>query len=257
MTSRISQFGLGLLLFASLSACMTKNNGFRDNAGLDSMFKATVTLQETTHQLSFANGKLSAIEEVNLAAFLSASGLRYADRLTLRISEPAMSNGYRSSINIVLGRFGLSISNVETIIGLQTGKAILAVSRPTVTLPECGIHSGPNGLNSNNENMSNYGCATRSNLAAMVANPADLVSGNELDGQGADITAKPVDGFANHELTGIKVEGDKKVWTPQGPKPKIVDIGLIGVTLYECSLVLLAARCKFVQTRAFHGFFVR
>jgi pilus assembly protein CpaD len=220
MTFNTSHISLGLLLLASLSACMTKNNGFRDNAGLDSIHKATVALQETTHQLRFADGNLSATEEANLAAFLSVSGLRYADRLTLRMSEPKLSGAYRNSINKVLGRFGLSIGNVETIVGLQAGTGILAVNRPTVTLPECGIQSGPNGLNSNNENMSNYGCATRSNLAAMVANPADLISGNELDGQGADITAKPVDGFANHDLTGIKTEGNKKVWTPQGPKPK-------------------------------------
>jgi pilus assembly protein CpaD len=220
MKLKTTHITTSLLLLASLAACSTANNGSRDNAGLDSMHKATVTLQETSHPVSFSNSKLSANEEASLSAFISSSGLRYADRLTLRTSEPNMSVGYRNAINAVLGRFGLAIGNVETTLGLQSGSAILAVSRPTVTLPACGTHSGPNVANVNNENMSNYGCATRSNLAAMVANPADLISGNVLDGQGADITAKPVDGFGGHELTGIKAEGEKKNWTPQGPTPK-------------------------------------
>jgi pilus assembly protein CpaD len=211
---------LGLLLLATLSGCAVKNNGFRDSAGLDSIHKATVALQESSHPVSFANGKLSANEEASLAAFISAGGLRYADRLTLRTSEPNMAVGYRNAMNAVLGRFGLSIGNVETTLGIQTGAATLVVSRPTVTLPPCGVHSGPNGFNNSNENMSNYGCSIRSNLAAMVANPADLVSGNVLDGQSAEVTAKPVDGFGSHELTGIKIEGSKSKWTPQGPEPK-------------------------------------
>jgi pilus assembly protein CpaD len=209
-----------LLLLASLSACSSMKNGSRDNAGLDSTHKATVTLQESNHPISFSNSKLSANEEASLAAFISSSGLRYADRLTLRTSEPNMSVGYRNAINAVLGRFGLAIGNVETTLGLQSGSAILAVSRPTVTLPQCAVHSGPKANNIHNENMSNYGCSTRSNLAAMAANPADLVSGNVLDGQGADITAKPVEGFGSRKLSGIEIEGDKKTWTPQGPNPK-------------------------------------
>jgi pilus assembly protein CpaD len=220
MKLKTSHISLGLLLLATLSACATKNSGIPDQAGLDSIHKATVTLQESNHSVSFTNGNLSANEEAGLAAFVSTSGLRYADRLTLRTSEPNMAVGYRNAMNAVLGRFGLAIGNVETTLGLQSGSAVLAVSRPTVTLPQCGIQTGPNGANVNNENMSNYGCSVRSNLAAMVANPADLVSGNVLDGQSADVTAKPIEGFGGHELTGITSEGEKKNWTPQGPKPK-------------------------------------
>ncbi len=220
MKLKIAHITTSLLLLTSLSACSTTNNGSRDNAGVDSMYKATVTLQESIHPISFSNSKLSANEEASLTAFISSSGLRYADRLTLRTSEPNMSVDYRNLVNAVLGRFGLAIGNVETTLGLQPGSATLAVSRPTVTLPKCAVHNTSKPYNVNNENMSNYGCSTRSNLAAMVANPADLVSGNVLDGQGADITAKPVDGFGGRELTGIKSEGVKEKWTPQGPLPR-------------------------------------
>jgi pilus assembly protein CpaD len=220
MSLKISTVSASLILLATLSACATKNNGTRDNAGVETIHKANVSFEETSHPIRFAAGKLSASEETSLTAFAAASGLRYADRLTLRVSEPNMATDYRNAINTVLGRFGLAIGNVETATGLQPGIAMLAVSRPTVSLPECGVHDGPNNFNVNNENQSNYGCAVRSNLAAMVANPADLISGNKLDGQTADITAKPVDSFGGRELTGVKSEGGKKNWTPQGPLPK-------------------------------------
>lgn len=39
---------------------------------------------------------------------------------------------------------------------------------------------------------SNYGCATQSNLAAMVAEPADLLHGRSDDAGGYDVAAKAV-----------------------------------------------------------------
>jgi pilus assembly protein CpaD len=220
MSLKISTIGASLILLATVSACATKNNGMRDNAGAEPIHKANVSFEETSHPIRFENGKLSASEDASLAAFAAASGLSYADRLTLRVSEANMAADYRHALNTVLGRFGLAVGNVEAATGLPSGIAMLAVSRPTVTLPDCGVHDGPHTFNVNNENMSNYGCAVRSNLAAMVANPADLISGNRLDGQPANVTAKPVDAFGAHELTGMKAEGDKKNWTPQGPLPK-------------------------------------
>jgi pilus assembly protein CpaD len=211
-----------VLALTLLSACATKNNGLRDNAGVEPIHKANVAFEERSHPISFADGKLSKNESASLQAFIAASGLTYADRLTLRISEPNMAADYRMAANMVLGRFGLSVGNVEASAGMKPGAAMLTVSRATVTLPQCGVHDGPATFNVNNENASNYGCATRSNLAAMAANPTDLISGNTLDGQSADVTAKPIDGFGARKLSGFEVEGggEKKTWTPQGPIPK-------------------------------------
>jgi pilus assembly protein CpaD len=179
-------------LLISMSACASKNKDMKNESGMDSVHKATVAFENQSHPLSFTAGKLSANEENSLAAFAAASGLSYADRLTLRVSEPNMATDYRHAINTVLGRFGLAIGNVEATTGIAPGTAVLAISRAAVTLPECGKQTGPHGGNFNNENMNNYGCATRSNLAAMAANPADLISGNTLDGQTTDVTANPI-----------------------------------------------------------------
>jgi pilus assembly protein CpaD len=53
--------------------------------------------------------------------------------------------------------------------------------------------------------MSNFGCALNSNLAAMVANPEDLVHGREGSGVGDALTsAKAVGIYRKSEPTGSK-----------------------------------------------------
>jgi pilus assembly protein CpaD len=49
-----------------------------------------------------------------------------------------------------------------------------------VTLPPCPNWSKASGADFTNTSASNFGCATTSNLALMVASPADLAGGREL-----------------------------------------------------------------------------
>ena len=53
--------------------------------------------------------------------------------------------------------------------------------------------------------MSNMGCAVNSNLAAMVANPEDLIHGREGSGVGDTLTStKAVDAYRKAPPTGNK-----------------------------------------------------
>jgi pilus assembly protein CpaD len=53
--------------------------------------------------------------------------------------------------------------------------------------------------------MSNYGCAVNANLAAMVANPEDLVHGREAAGLTDAVTGvKAVEFYRNTAPTGTK-----------------------------------------------------
>ena len=63
--------------------------------------------------------------------------------------------------------------------------------------------------------MSNLGCAVNSNLAAMVANPEDLIHGREGSGVGDTLTSiKAVDAYRKAEPTGNK--GLKDISTKKG-----------------------------------------
>src|SRR3546814_2517410 len=52
----------------------------------------------------------------------------------------------------------------------------VVVTRASAFVPGCPDWSTKSSINFNNATSSNYGCATNSNLAAMVADPNDLRS---------------------------------------------------------------------------------
>jgi pilus assembly protein CpaD len=62
-----------------------------------------------------------------------------------------------------------------TIGALQDGTVRVVVSRTRASVPGCPNWSDPAQPNYQNRMMSNFGCGVNSNLAAMVANPTDLV----------------------------------------------------------------------------------
>ena len=74
---------------------------------------------------------------------------------------------------------------------------------PRHRFPTAPIGRRPRTPNFDNASMSNFGCGVNSNLAAMVANPQDLVHGREGSGVGDSGTAaKAVDIYRKAVPTG-------------------------------------------------------
>jgi pilus assembly protein CpaD len=72
---------------------------------------------------------------------------------------------------------------------VQPGMVRVVVSRRRAVVPGCPNWSTPSEPNFKNSNTSNYGCSVNSNMAAMVANPEDLVHGREGVVTGDVVTA--------------------------------------------------------------------
>jgi pilus assembly protein CpaD len=53
------------------------------------------------------------------------------------------------------------------------------VTRSTASVPSCPDWSTSSDANYNSGNHSNHGCAINSNIAAMIADPEDLVRGRD------------------------------------------------------------------------------
>jgi pilus assembly protein CpaD len=62
----------------------------------------------------------------------------------------------------------------------QNRRVELVLERHLVTLPACPDWSRRSGLDFDNLPLSNYGCATQTNLGLMIADPRDLVRGRGL-----------------------------------------------------------------------------
>ncbi len=85
--------------------------------------------------------------------------------------------------------------------GLDAARRVeITVQVPMITLPGCPDWSAPSDLAAGNLPMSQLGCATALNLAATVANPADLVEGRPLGPADGVREAAAVERYRNDKV---------------------------------------------------------
>jgi pilus assembly protein CpaD len=90
-----------------------------------------------------------------------------AQRVHGQITATLRKSGVAGA-NIVTASYDASSSNVSAPVRLSY-RAMSAATEP------CGKWSGDLGDTQENKHYGNFGCASQNNLAAMIANPADLI----------------------------------------------------------------------------------
>jgi pilus assembly protein CpaD len=79
----------------------------------------------------------------------------------------------------------------------------VVVSRAIASVPECPDYSHGNYAEYAGSSSSNYGCATATNLAAMIANPEDLVEGHAYNPSAdAMLSVKAIKTYRDAAATG-------------------------------------------------------
>lgn len=81
---------------------------------------------------------------------------------------------------------------------------IVSYTRYVATPSQCGIWSGLYERNYRNLRSPNYGCATQNNIAAMVADPHDLVAPAALSPRDAAAVARAVEAYRAGEDTATE-----------------------------------------------------
>lgn len=168
-----------LSLGLALSAC----GGMPTNRGLESMRQPVVERTNFTLDVQANAGGLSISEQQRLAAWFETLDLRYGDRIS--IDDPMMSQATREAVGKLAGRHGILVQDGAPVTAgyVEPGAARIVVTRSTASVPGCPDWSETSDANFNNATRANYGCATNSNLAAMVANPEDLITGQKGTGE--------------------------------------------------------------------------
>ncbi|WP_431469794.1 CpaD family pilus assembly protein [Sphingosinithalassobacter sp. LHW66-3] len=153
------------------------------NGGVDSLHQPVVSRSDYVFDLATAGYGLAPGEEQRLAGWLQSMGLRYGDRVA--VDDGGHPSGAREQIAAVAGRHGILLSDHApvTMGTVAPGTVRVVVTRMTASVPSCPDHSREYQPDFGASTSSNFGCAINSNLAAMTANPADLVRGEP----GADI----------------------------------------------------------------------
>jgi pilus assembly protein CpaD len=156
------------------------------NRGLDSINQPVVVRSDFVLDLASRGDGLSPVERGRLAGWFDSLGLGYGDRVSL--DDPLAGDRTRHDVARIAADYGLLLNGGAPVTAgaVPPGIVRVVVSRSTASVPNCPHWSGRGGINSTS---SNYGCATNSNLAAMIADPSDLVLGQAGSGTGDAATA--------------------------------------------------------------------
>lgn len=159
-------------------------------------------------------GQLPPTETARLDGWFRGLGLGYGDAIFV---DGPMAEAARSDVAGVAGRYGLMLSAGApvTVGAIMDGSVRVVVSRTRASVPSCPNWSEPASPTYQNKMSSNFGCAVNSNLAAMVANPQDLVYGRDGGGlQDAAVSSRAVEMYRTAPPTGKK--GLEQISTTSG-----------------------------------------
>ena len=168
------------LLLAALPATLVAGCGGTANRGLESVHQPVVSRADMALDLDARNGPLAPGEAARLDGWLQTMRLGYGDRVAVDAGGGSAGSA-GAEVGDVVARYGLLVADGAPVTGspITPGTVRVVVSRMRAGVPGCPDWSRNLTSDFGGHTHSNYGCATNANLAAMVANPADLVRGAE------------------------------------------------------------------------------
>ena len=193
-----------LALAASVSACSSASgtaSAVEPNRSVYSVNQPVVQQTDYVIDLAAPGGGLSTYERGRLAGWLQSLDLRYGDRVFVDDADAGRS---RDDVAAVISEWGLLLSDGAPVTAgqVQPGSVRVVVSRSSASVPNCPNWEQTGGPSSTS---SNYGCAVNSNLAAMIADPNDLVLGQSGSSAGDAATgSKAIRVYRNAAPTGAE-----------------------------------------------------
>lgn len=136
--------------------------------------RSSVALDVTTN----ASG-LPVAEQRRVASWFEAMDVRYGDRIS--VEDPVERPETRAAVAELAGRYGLLLVDTTPVASteLQPGQARVVILRSRASVPGCPDWKETSDATLNNGISSGYGCASNANIAAMIADPEDLLKGRQ------------------------------------------------------------------------------
>ncbi len=190
---------LALALGVGLAGC----GGMPTNQSLYSVKQPVVERNNYTFDVRSAQSGMSIAEQQRVAAWFDTMKLGYGDRVS--IDDPMASEATRQAIGELAARHGVLVETGAPVTEgfVQPGNARIVLTRSRASVPGCPDWEASSDMNYYNGTTKNYGCATNSNLAAMVANPEDLIEGQTGTGETVIMSGtKAIDSFRDREPSG-------------------------------------------------------
>jgi pilus assembly protein CpaD len=192
------------MLALGLGGCGINPAVDRPSQGVSAVNVPVVSRQDFAFDVAAPDGMLASGEAGRLDAWFHSLNLGYGDSVS--VDGGAFAPGIRGSVAQIAGQYGLMLNEAAPVTpgALAPGFARVVVSRTRASVPNCPNWGHGGGReNWQNQSLPGSGCAVNGNLAAMIANPNDLVFGREGSGLGdATTSGKAVSAYRSARTTG-------------------------------------------------------
>lgn len=187
---------------AALSGCGAPSA--LSNRSLDSIHQPVVSQTHYVMDVESYGGGIAPSDQQKLANWFDAMDVGYGDRVSIDDPSPYGNRGAYDAVAQLVANRGMVIASAAPITEgtVPQGNIRIVVSRSVASVAGCPDWSSTAPSNFANATSSNFGCAVNSNMAAMVADPQDLVRGTR--GALADPVnaSKAIKAYRDAEPTG-------------------------------------------------------
>lgn len=190
-----------LALCSSVAAC---NAPDLPDRGMTATHVPVVTSADYVFDAEAPDGTLAPGQAERLNGWFQGLGLGYGDSVFV---DGPYAEGARGQVASIAGQYGMLVSAGAPVTAgaVQPGMVRVVVSRRRAEVPGCPDWGRWSQPNYDNRSMSNFGCSVNTNIAAMVANPEDLIHGREGSGLSDSTTAnKAIEYYRTTPPTGSK-----------------------------------------------------
>ncbi|WP_420607805.1 CpaD family pilus assembly protein [Novosphingopyxis sp.] len=186
------------LTIAALGLSLAACSGNHINRTVYSVHQPVVTRANYAIDLN-AGGGLAPAERQRLGEWMTSLGAGYGDRVAIDYGSGYGDASTEAAVADVAADFDVQVAQTAPVTAgaVVPGTVRVVLTRSTASVPSCPDWSKKSEANYDGGNHSNYGCATNSNLAAMIADPEDLVRGQDDHGHDSSRAVRPVEAWRN------------------------------------------------------------
>jgi pilus assembly protein CpaD len=183
------------LIVTSLSLVLAGCSTLDANTSMYSVHQPVVERTNYAIDVNTAGGGISSSERVRVSEWFDALKLGYGDRIALDYGDGYSNAAAKQDVAELADRHGMLLVDTAPVTpgNVAPGTVRIVVTRSKASVPGCPDNSKTSDRNYNSAVSSNYGCAANSNLAAMIADPEDLVRGQQTDPMDGNTGKKAID----------------------------------------------------------------
>lgn len=191
-----------IALASTVAACNTPQQP-GVNTGVASVNVPVVTSANYVFDASAPDGALAPGEADRLNGWFQGLGIGYGDTIYV---DGAYADAARGQVQAIAGQYGMMVSAGAPVTpgAVRAGSVRVVVSRRRAGVPNCPNWSTASQPDFANSTMANFGCAVNTNVAAMIANPEDLIHGREATGVDINAADRAIQFYRSTPPTGSK-----------------------------------------------------